>query len=182
MKRRPDADAACTSYQHSGTNYRCIAFPSWSFSLRPPTWGTRLSKHHQPRFTPCPLSNFGYGTKFKNNIFRHGAHFQGAQIQPKAFSSKCTMACCGWVLIMFTHYSCDEILMISVIEHSKKKRLKAHFWVQILLNESLAYSLWCFCLFAEVTGKAIEETTAVILRIFHERRSKNHMPRISRRY
>jgi hypothetical protein len=30
---------------------------------------------------------------------------------------------------------------ISVIEHSKKKRLKAHFWVQILLNESLAYSL-----------------------------------------
>ncbi|CAK9866288.1 unnamed protein product [Sphagnum jensenii] len=34
----------------------------------------------------------------------------------------------------------------------------------------------------EVTGKAIEETAAVILRIFHERRSKNHMPRISRRY
>jgi hypothetical protein len=42
---------------------------------------------------------------------------------------------------MFTHYSCDEILVISVIEHSKKKRLKAHFWVQILLKESLAYSL-----------------------------------------
>ncbi|CAM6004203.1 unnamed protein product [Sphagnum balticum] len=34
----------------------------------------------------------------------------------------------------------------------------------------------------EVTGKAIEETTAIILRIFHERRSKNHMPRISWRY
>ncbi|CAK9879653.1 unnamed protein product [Sphagnum jensenii] len=34
----------------------------------------------------------------------------------------------------------------------------------------------------EVTGKAIEETTVVILRIFHERRSKNHMPRISWRY
>lgn len=36
--------------------------------------------------------------------------------------------------------------------------------------------------FAEVTGKAIEETAAVILRIYHERRSKHHMPRISRRY
>lgn len=34
----------------------------------------------------------------------------------------------------------------------------------------------------EVTGKAIEETAAVILRIYHERRSKHHMPRISRRY
>lgn len=34
----------------------------------------------------------------------------------------------------------------------------------------------------EVTGKAIEETAAVILRIFHERRSKHNMPRISRRY
>jgi regulator of PEP synthase PpsR (kinase-PPPase family) len=34
----------------------------------------------------------------------------------------------------------------------------------------------------EVTGKAIEETAAVILRIYHERCSKHHMPRISRRY
>jgi hypothetical protein len=32
-------------------------------------------------------------------------------------------------------------VVINVIEHSKKKRLKAHFWVQILLNESLAYNL-----------------------------------------
>lgn len=35
---------------------------------------------------------------------------------------------------------------------------------------------------AEVTGKAIEETAAIILRIFHERHNKHQMPRISRRY
>lgn len=34
----------------------------------------------------------------------------------------------------------------------------------------------------EVTGKAIEETAAVILRIYHDRRNKCSMPRISRRY
>ncbi|KAH7300629.1 hypothetical protein KP509_24G072000 [Ceratopteris richardii] len=34
----------------------------------------------------------------------------------------------------------------------------------------------------EVTGKAIEETAAVILRIYHDREQKYVMPRISRRY
>lgn len=34
----------------------------------------------------------------------------------------------------------------------------------------------------EVTGKAIEETAAVILRIYHDRERKHVMPRISRRY
>ncbi|KAL3685714.1 hypothetical protein R1sor_003736 [Riccia sorocarpa] len=34
----------------------------------------------------------------------------------------------------------------------------------------------------EVTGKAIEETAAVILRLYHERRNKYSMPRISSRY
>ncbi|KAG6557503.1 hypothetical protein Mapa_000777 [Marchantia paleacea] len=34
----------------------------------------------------------------------------------------------------------------------------------------------------EVTGKAIEETAAVILRLYHERRNKFMMPRISSRY
>ncbi|CAM6128939.1 unnamed protein product [Calypogeia fissa] len=34
----------------------------------------------------------------------------------------------------------------------------------------------------EVTGKAIEETAAVILRLYHERRNKFSMPRISTRY
>ncbi|MCO5576492.1 hypothetical protein L7F22_030302 [Adiantum nelumboides] len=34
----------------------------------------------------------------------------------------------------------------------------------------------------EVTGKAIEETAAVILRIYHDRERKYVMPRISRRY
>ncbi|KAH7439698.1 hypothetical protein KP509_04G073100 [Ceratopteris richardii] len=34
----------------------------------------------------------------------------------------------------------------------------------------------------EVTGKAIEETAAVILRIYHDRKKKHVMPRISRRY
>jgi hypothetical protein len=37
------------------------------------------------------------------------------------------MACCGWVLIMITHYSCDEILVISVSEHSKKKEIESSF-------------------------------------------------------
>ncbi|CAM6090976.1 unnamed protein product [Calypogeia fissa] len=34
----------------------------------------------------------------------------------------------------------------------------------------------------EVTGKAIEETAAVIFRLYHERRNKFSMPRISTRY
>lgn len=34
----------------------------------------------------------------------------------------------------------------------------------------------------EVTGKAIEETAAVILRLYHDRKSKCSMPRISKRY
>ncbi|EFJ26074.1 hypothetical protein SELMODRAFT_33587, partial [Selaginella moellendorffii] len=34
----------------------------------------------------------------------------------------------------------------------------------------------------EVTGKAIEETAAVILRIYHERKNKYVIPRISKRY
>ncbi|EPS66767.1 hypothetical protein M569_08008, partial [Genlisea aurea] len=34
----------------------------------------------------------------------------------------------------------------------------------------------------EVTGKAIEETAAVILRLYHDRKNKCSMPRISRRY
>lgn len=34
----------------------------------------------------------------------------------------------------------------------------------------------------DVTGKAIEETAAVVVRIYHERREKNAMPRISKRY
>ncbi|MQL98120.1 hypothetical protein Taro_030825 [Colocasia esculenta] len=36
--------------------------------------------------------------------------------------------------------------------------------------------------FAKVTGKAIEETAAVILRTVHDRKHKHTMPRISRRY
>lgn len=35
---------------------------------------------------------------------------------------------------------------------------------------------------AEVTGKAIEETAAVILRLYHDRKHKCSMPRISKRY
>ena len=35
---------------------------------------------------------------------------------------------------------------------------------------------------AEVTGKAIEETAAVILRLYHDRRHRCSMPRISKRY
>ncbi|XP_010267763.1 PREDICTED: probable pyruvate, phosphate dikinase regulatory protein, chloroplastic [Nelumbo nucifera] len=34
----------------------------------------------------------------------------------------------------------------------------------------------------EVTGKAIEETAAVVLRLYHDRKQKCAMPRISRRY
>ncbi|KAA8519993.1 hypothetical protein F0562_014249 [Nyssa sinensis] len=34
----------------------------------------------------------------------------------------------------------------------------------------------------EVTGKAIEETTAVLLRLYHDRHNKCSMPRISKRY
>lgn len=34
----------------------------------------------------------------------------------------------------------------------------------------------------EVTGKAIEETAAIILRIYHDRKNKCSMPRISKRY
>lgn len=34
----------------------------------------------------------------------------------------------------------------------------------------------------EVTGKAIEETAAVILRLYHDRKNKCSMPRISKRY
>ncbi|GAB2225405.1 hypothetical protein Droror1_Dr00006197 [Drosera rotundifolia] len=34
----------------------------------------------------------------------------------------------------------------------------------------------------EVTGKAIEETAAVVLRLYHDRRQKCSMPRISKRY
>lgn len=34
----------------------------------------------------------------------------------------------------------------------------------------------------EVTGKAIEETAAVVLRLYHDRRQKCFMPRISKRY
>lgn len=34
----------------------------------------------------------------------------------------------------------------------------------------------------EVTGKAIEETAAVILRLYHDRKSRCSMPRISKRY
>jgi len=35
---------------------------------------------------------------------------------------------------------------------------------------------------ADVTGKAIEETAVVIVRIYHERREKYAMPRISKPY
>lgn len=35
---------------------------------------------------------------------------------------------------------------------------------------------------AEVTGKAIEETAAVILRLYQDRKNKCSMPRISKRY
>ncbi|GMH15801.1 hypothetical protein Nepgr_017642 [Nepenthes gracilis] len=34
----------------------------------------------------------------------------------------------------------------------------------------------------EVTGKAIEETAAVVLRLYHDRKQKHCMPRISKRY
>uniref|UniRef100_A0A0A9DKL7 Uncharacterized protein n=1 Tax=Arundo donax TaxID=35708 RepID=A0A0A9DKL7_ARUDO len=34
----------------------------------------------------------------------------------------------------------------------------------------------------EVTGKAIEETAAVVVRIHHDRKQKCSMPRISKRY
>ncbi|XP_015885709.3 probable pyruvate, phosphate dikinase regulatory protein, chloroplastic [Ziziphus jujuba] len=34
----------------------------------------------------------------------------------------------------------------------------------------------------EVTGKAIEETAAVVLRLYHDRKHKSSMPRISKRY
>ncbi|CAI9087750.1 OLC1v1021905C1 [Oldenlandia corymbosa var. corymbosa] len=34
----------------------------------------------------------------------------------------------------------------------------------------------------EVTGKAIEETAAIVLRLFHDRKNKCSMPRISKRY
>ncbi|KAG6480584.1 hypothetical protein ZIOFF_057168 [Zingiber officinale] len=34
----------------------------------------------------------------------------------------------------------------------------------------------------EVTGKAIEETAAVIVRMYHDRKQKCSMPRISKRY
>jgi hypothetical protein len=45
------------------------------------------------------------------------------------------MACCGWVLIMFTHYSCVMRYLWSVlVSIAKKKRLKAHFCRQILLK------------------------------------------------
>ncbi|CAN1222295.1 Probable pyruvate, phosphate dikinase regulatory protein, chloroplastic [Linum grandiflorum] len=35
---------------------------------------------------------------------------------------------------------------------------------------------------AEVTGKAIEETAAVVLRLYHDRKNRCSMPRISKRY
>jgi len=35
---------------------------------------------------------------------------------------------------------------------------------------------------AEVTGKAIEETAAVLVRIYHDRKNKCFLPRISKRY
>lgn len=39
-----------------------------------------------------------------------------------------------------------------------------------------------FIFVAEVTGKAIEETAAVVVRIYHDRKQKCSMPRISKRY
>lgn len=43
---------------------------------------------------------------------------------------------------------------------------------------TIVSSVWL----AEVTGKAIEETAAVILRLYHDRKHKCSMPRISKRY
>lgn len=37
-------------------------------------------------------------------------------------------------------------------------------------------------LIAEVTAKAIEETAAIILRLYHDRKNRCSMPRISKRY
>lgn len=47
---------------------------------------------------------------------------------------------------------------------------------QLLVN--LAHAM----LITEVTGKAIEETAAVVLRLYHDRKNKCSMPRISKRY
>jgi regulator of PEP synthase PpsR (kinase-PPPase family) len=38
------------------------------------------------------------------------------------------------------------------------------------------------CFHAAVTGKAIEETAAVVVRIYLDRKQKYSMPRISKRY
>ncbi|KAK1260163.1 hypothetical protein QJS04_geneDACA019124 [Acorus gramineus] len=55
------------------------------------------------------------------------------------------------------------------------------------VREELAFASRIFALnpvwpVIEVTGKAIEETAAVVLRIHHDRKQKCSMPRISRRY
>lgn len=44
------------------------------------------------------------------------------------------------------------------------------------------FNILLYCLHAEVTGKAIEETAAVIVRIYFDRKQKCSMPRISKRY
>jgi [pyruvate, phosphate dikinase]-phosphate phosphotransferase / [pyruvate, phosphate dikinase] kinase len=51
-------------------------------------------------------------------------------------------------------------------------------------NPLLVFSLiWHFIfVHAEVTGKAAEETAAVVLRIYHDRKQKCSMPRISKMY
>lgn len=41
--------------------------------------------------------------------------------------------------------------------------------------------LFCY-LFTDVTGKAIEETAAVLLRLYHDRKNKCTMSKISKRY
>lgn len=51
-----------------------------------------------------------------------------------------------------------------------------------LLVVSLFKNILSYCFHAEVTGKAIEETAAVIVRIHHDRKQKCSMPRISKRY
>lgn len=55
-------------------------------------------------------------------------------------------------------------------------------WKGHRLNCQLIKMLVICYFIAEVTGKAIEETAAVVLRLYQDRKHKCSMPRISKRY
>jgi hypothetical protein len=46
----------------------------------------------------------------------------------------------------------------------------------------LCLNVFPYCFNAVVTGKAVEETAAVVVRIYHDKKQKCSMPRISKRY